>query len=213
MAKLQFNGCKVVVYGEVAGSIQGRIDTPLARRPRFADDAAWAAYARRLDAFGVHLKATYGLTLAYHHHMGAYVESPEDIDRLMTLTGADVGLLFDTGHAYYGGATDVAAALRRHLPRVVHVHCKDVRERVVRSARNDGWSFLTGVINGTFTVPGDGVIDFDAVLTLLHDAGYEGWLVVEAEQDPAVAPSYAYAKKGYETLRRIVDRLDAEAAR
>ena len=213
MAKLQFNDCKVVVYGEVAGSIQGRIDTPLAKRPRFADDAAWAAYARRLDAFGAHLKSTYGLTLAYHHHMGAYVESPEDVDHLMTLTGPDVGLLFDTGHAYYGGATDVAAALRRHLPRVVHVHCKDVREQVVRSARNDGWSFLTGVINGTFTVPGDGVIDFDAVLTLLHDAGYQGWLVVEAEQDPAVAPSYAYAKKGYETLRTIVDRLDARAAR
>ncbi len=91
---------------------------------------------------------------------------------------------------------------------MVHVHCKDVREQVVRSARNDGWSFLTGVINGTFTVPGDGVIDFDAVLTLLRDGGYEGWLVVEAEQDPAVAPSYEYAKKGYDTLRAIVDRLD-----
>ena len=212
MAKLQFNGCKVVVYGEVAGSIQGRIDTPLAKRPRFADDAAWTAYAKRLDAFGAHLKSTYGLTLAYHHHMGAYVESPEDIDRLMALTGRDVGLLFDTGHAYYGGATDVAAVLRRHLPRVVHVHCKDVRDQVVRSARNDGWSFLTGVINGTFTVPGDGVVDFDAVLTLLHGAGYQGWLVVEAEQDPAVAPSYAYAKKGYETLRRIVDRIDGKVA-
>jgi len=213
MAKLQFNGCKVVVYGEVAGSIQGRIDTPLAKRPRFADDVAWAAYAKRLDEFGAHLRATYGLTLAYHHHMGAYVESPEDIDRLMALTGRDVGLLFDTGHAYYGGATDVAALLRRHLPRVAHVHCKDVRAQVVRSARNDGWSFLTGVINGTFTVPGDGVIDFDAVLRLLHGGGYEGWLVVEAEQDPAVAPSYAYAKKGYETLRRIVDAIDAGSRR
>ena len=90
-----------------------------------------------------------------------------------------------------------------------------MRPQVVKSARNDGWSFLKGVINGTFTVPGDGAIDFDAVLTLLHDAGYEGWLVVEAEQDPAVAPSYAYAKKGYDTLRAIVDRLDGarEAAR
>jgi inosose dehydratase len=213
MAKLQFNGCKVVVYGEVAGSIQGRIDTPLAKRPRFADDAAWQGYAQRLDAFGAHLKATYGITLAYHHHMGAYVESPEDIDRLMALTGPDVGLLFDTGHAWFGGANDVTVPLARHLKRVVHVHCKDVRAQVVRSARNDGWSFLTGVINGTFTVPGDGVIDFDAVLRLLHDGGYEGWLVVEAEQDPAVAPSYAYAKKGYETLRAIVDRLDGDASR
>jgi len=213
MAKLQFNGCRVVVYGEVAGSIQGRIDTPLARRPQFADEAAWRAYAQRLDAFGAHLKATYGLTLAYHHHMGAYVESPADIDRLMALTGPDVGLLFDTGHAWYGGATDVPALLQRHLARVVHVHCKDVRPQVVQSARNDGWSFLTGVINGSFTVPGDGAIDFDAVLTLLHDAGYQGWLVVEAEQDPAVAPSYAYAKKGYATLRAIVDRLDAGPAK
>jgi inosose dehydratase len=213
MTKLQFNGCRVVVYGEVAGSIQGRIDTPLAKRPRFADDAAWQAYAKRLDAFGAYLKTTFGITLAYHHHMGAYVESPEDIDKLMALTGPDVGLLFDTGHAYYGGATDVAGQLKKHLSRVVHVHCKDVRAQVVRSARNDGWSFLTGVINGTFTVPGDGVIDFDAVLTLLHDGGYEGWLVVEAEQDPAVAPSYAYAKKGYETLKAIVDRLDARGAK
>ena len=213
MTKLQFNGCKVVVYGEVAGSIQGRIDTPLAKRPRLADAAAWQGYAQRLDAFGAHLKSTYGITLAYHHHMGAYVESPEDIDRLMSLTGPDVGLLFDTGHAWFGGATDVTVPLAKHLHRVVHVHCKDVRAQVVRSARNDGWSFLTGVMNGTFTVPGDGVIDFDAVLTMLHAGGYTGWLVVEAEQDPAVAPSYAYAKKGYNTLRAIVDRLDGDAAR
>ena len=208
MAKLQHNGCTVVVYGEVAGSIQGRIDTPLAKRPRFTTDAQWQAYAKKLNAFGAHLKATYGITLAYHHHMGAVVESPADIDRLMAETDpAAVGLLFDTGHAVYGGATDLVGLLTKHLKRVVHVHCKDVRPQVVAKARNDGWSFLTGVINGTFTVPSDGCIDFDAVLSTLHAGGYEGWLVVEAEQDPAVAPSYVYAKKGYETLKRIVDRL------
>jgi len=211
MAKLKFNGSRVVVYGEVAGSIQGRIDTPLARRPRFADEAAWVAYGRRLNAFGAHLKAEYGITLAYHHHMGAYVESPADVDHLMAVTGADVGLLFDTGHAFYGGAADPVALLKKHLGRVVHVHCKDVRASVVAQARNDGWSFLTGVINGTFTVPGDGVIDFESVLRTLHAGGYEGWLVVEAEQDPAVAPSYAYAKKGFQTLRGIVAGLDAGA--
>ena len=208
MSKLQFNGCKVVVYGEVAGSIQGDIDAALSRRPRFRTDAQWQAYARKLDAFGAHLQSRYGLTLAYHHHMGAYVESPADIDRLMAETDpAHVGLLFDTGHAYYGGAADAVALLKKHLPRVVHVHCKDVRPAAIAAARNDGWSFLTGVIHGTFTVPGDGVIDFDAVLAALHGSGYEGWLVVEAEQDPAVAPSYAYARQGYETLRRIVERL------
>ena len=208
MHKLRHNGCRVVVYGEVAGSIQGRIDTPLARRPRFSGDAAWQAYAKRLNAFGEHLQAAYGLTLAYHHHMGAYVESPQDIGRLMAETDpACVGLLFDTGHAFYGGAADPAALLKTHAERVVHVHCKDVRPAVIAQARNEGWSFLTGVLNGIFTVPGDGVIDYGAVLGILHAAGYQGWLVVEAEQDPAVAPSHVYAKKGYETLRRLVDAL------
>ena len=213
MNKLRHNGCRVVVYGEVAGSIQGQIDTPLAKRPRFITDAQWQGYGQRLNAFGEHLKAAYGITLAYHHHMGAYVEAPVDIDRLMAETDPQcVGLLFDTGHAFYGGAADPVALLKTHVARVVHVHCKDVRPQVIATARNDGWSFLTGVINGTFTVPGDGVIDFDAVLATLHAAGYEGWLVVEAEQDPAVAPSYLYAKKGYETLRRSVDRLGARVA-
>lgn len=209
LEKLRFNGVKVVVYGECAGTIQGQIDTPLNRRPHFADDAAWRAYADKLNAFGAHLQATYGITLAYHHHMGAYVESPEDVDRLMALTDPKhVGLLFDTGHAYFGGAADPVALLKRHVNRVVHVHCKDVRTSVIASARNDGWSFLQGVLNGTFTVPGDGAIDYDAVLGTLHAAGYQGWLVVEAEQDPAVAPSYAYAQTGFLTLRAAVNRLN-----
>jgi inosose dehydratase len=213
MSKLQAQGCKVVVYGEVAGSVQGQIDTPVAKRPRFTSDAQWKAYAQRLNAFGAHLKKTYGITLAYHHHMGAYVESPQDIDRLMAETNEDVGLLFDTGHAYFGGAADPLVPLKKHLGRIVHVHCKDVRADVIASARNRNWSFLNGVINGTFTVPGDGAIDFGAVLATLKAGGYEGWLVVEAEQDPAVAPSYQYAKKGHDTLRAIVDRLDAQTAK
>ena len=208
MEKLQYNGATVVVYGECAGTVQGQIDTPVGKRPTFRDAAAWQAYAERLNAFGQHLIDTYGLKLAYHHHMGAYVESPADIDQLMALTDpAKVFLLYDTGHAYFGGATDPLVPLKKHLARVVHVHCKDVRPAVITQARNDGWSFLTGVINGTFTVPGDGVIDYDAVLTTLKEAGYEGWLVVEAEQDPAVAPSYACAKKGHDTLRALVNRL------
>ncbi len=212
MCRLQYNDAKVVVYGECAGTIQGQIDTPLARRPRFASEALWQAYGQRLNDFGAHLKSSYGITLAYHHHMGAYVESPQDVDQLMAVTDpAQVGLLFDTGHAWYGGATDPVALLQRHVGRVVHVHCKDVRAEVVAQARNDGWSFLTGVLNGTFTVPGDGVIDFDAVLSTLHAADYAGWLVVEAEQDPAVAPSYRYAAMGYQHLRAIVDRISQQS--
>jgi inosose dehydratase len=189
------------------------MDTPLAKRPQFANDALWKAYAQRLNTFGAHLQKTYGITLAYHHHMGAYVESPDDVDRLMALTDpASVGLLYDTGHAYFGGATEPDLLLKKHVARVVHVHCKDVRPQVIAQARNDGWSFLSGVLNGTFTVPGDGVIDYDAILGALHAAGYQGWLVVEAEQDPALAPSYAYAQKGFQTLRSIVDRLNTTPA-
>jgi len=208
MSKLQYNGVKVVVYGECAGTVQGQIDTPVSKRPTFANDALWTAYAERLNAFGEHLLKTYGIKLAYHHHMGAYVESPADVDKLMALTDpAKVFLLFDTGHAYFGGAAEPVTLLQKHVKRVVHVHCKDVRASVIAQARNDSWSFLNGVINGTFTVPGDGSIDYKATLTVLRNAGYEGWLVVEAEQDPAVAPSYEYAKKGYETLRGLVDSL------
>ncbi|MFM2036422.1 MAG: myo-inosose-2 dehydratase [Pseudomonadota bacterium] len=208
MSKLQHNGVKVVVYGECAGTVQGQIDTPVGKRPTFANEPLWQAYAQRLNAFGQHLLDTYGIKLAYHHHMGAYVESPADMDKLMDLTDpSKVFLLFDTGHAYFGGALSPVDLLKKHIKRVVHVHCKDVRTSVIAKSRNDGWSFLTGVINGTFTVPGDGSIDFAAVLQALKDAGYEGWLVVEAEQDPAVAPSYQYAKKGYDTLRGLVNAL------
>jgi inosose dehydratase len=207
MRKLQFNGAKVVVYGECAGTVQGQIDTPVARRPRFSSEAQWQAYAERLNAFGAQLRSRYDIKLAYHHHMGAYVESPEDVDTLMRLTDADkVFLLFDTGHAYFGGAAKPNDLLKKHVQRVVHVHCKDVRTAVIDKARNERWSFLTGVINGVFTVPGDGSIDYREIFDTLHSAGYEGWLVVEAEQDPAVAPSYAYAKKGFETLHSLVSQ-------
>jgi inosose dehydratase len=202
-------GAKVMVYGEVADSIQGA-GAPLYQRPRFFRDAQWREYGERLDAFGAHL-LKHGVRLAYHHHMGAYVESPQDVDTLMAVTGPDVGLLFDSGHMAFGGG-DPATMLGKHVARVCHVHCKDVRPSVVKQARNGNWSFLQAVINGAFTVPGDGVIDFGALLAILARHGYQGWLVVEAEQDPAVAPSYAFAEKGYRHLRGIVDGLAARSA-
>src|SRR5215470_17869450 len=209
---LKYNGATVMVYGEVQDSIQGEFDTPLYKRPRFGSEPEWSAYAERLKEFGRYLLGQ-GIRLAYHHHMGAYCETPEDVDRLMHLTSEEVGLLFDTGHMAFGGAgpDGVVAMLERHLKRVCHVHCKDVRPSVIKLARNNGWSFLQSVLNGAFTVPGDGAIDFAAVLRTLARAGYSGWLVVEAEQDPAVAPSYEYAKKGYATLKGIVDDINARA--
>lgn len=199
-------GAKVMVYGEVADAIQGE-PKPLFQRPRFFTDAQWRGYGDKLTAFGGHLLES-GVRLGYHHHMGAYVESPVDVDRLMQVTGEEVSLLFDSGHAAFAGG-DAVQMLAKHVNRVCHVHCKDVRPNVVRLARNRNWSFLQSVLNGAFTVPGDGVVDFAALLAILRDRGYRGWLVVEAEQDPVVAPSYAYAEKGYRHLRDLVDSLNA----
>jgi inosose dehydratase len=199
------NGADVLVYGEVQDSIQGSPTVPLFKRPRFRELSAWRAYGERLTAFARHLLAR-GLRLAYHHHMGAYVEAAEDVDQLMGVTGPEVGLLVDTGHAAFAGA-DPAELVERHAARVCHVHCKDVRPAVLRLARNGAWSFPQSVLAGAFTVPGDGNVDFRSVLSALDRRGYRGWLVVEAEQDPAVAPSAAYAEKGYRHLAGLLAEL------
>ncbi|MEO8738796.1 MAG: myo-inosose-2 dehydratase [Casimicrobiaceae bacterium] len=199
------NGAKVMVYGEVADSIQGA-SAPLYQRPRFYTNEQWQGYADRLTAFARHT-LTHGVRVAYHHHMGAYVEIPDDVDRLMALVGDEVGLLFDSGHMTFAGG-DAAAMLAKHVRRVCHVHCKDVRPQVIRLARNGNWSFLQAVINGAFTVPGDGAIAFAPLLQLLYDNAYSGWLVVEAEQDPVVAPSYRYAEMGYRHLRDLVNAIE-----
>jgi len=199
------------VYGEVANAIQGRPD-PLYKRPRFLTDLEWQQYAERLTAFA-RFTLSHGVRLAYHHHMGAYVETPADVERLMALTGDEVGLLFDSGHIAFAGGDPVQVLeqlLETYPKRVCHVHCKDVRPAVVKMARNGNWSFLQAVINGAFTVPGDGTIDFGGLLRLLHRHGYAGWLVVEAEQDPAVAPSYQYAEMGYRHLAELVQAIGNE---
>lgn len=203
------NGATVMVYGEVADSIQGS-PRPLYQRPRFFSDDRWSEYARRLDTFAEYTLSK-GVRVAYHHHMGAYVETPSDVDKLMSLTGDSVGLLFDAGHITFAGG-DPLAVLDKHIGRVCHVHCKDVRPDIIKLARNRNWSFLDAVINGAFTVPGDGAVDFPSIIARLKRQGYRGWLVVEAEQDPVIATSYAYAEKGYKTLRALVDQSLQEAA-
>ena len=195
-------GANVLVYGEVADSIQGA-SAPLYKRPRFTSATQWRDYGRRITQFARHTLDR-GVRLAYHHHMGAYVETPDDVDRLIENTGDEVGLLFDSGHMTFAGG-DAVQMLAKHVGRVCHVHCKDVRPYVVRLARNRDWSFLEAVINGAFTVPGDGAVDFASLVDILRRNAYRGWLVVEAEQDPVVAPAYRYAERGYAHLSRLVN--------
>jgi inosose dehydratase len=194
-------GSAVMVFAETAGSTAGERGRPLSRRPRLSE-ADWPRFAERLTAVADHL-ARRGVRMAYHHHMGTVVESETEIDRLMRSTGESVGLLLDTGHLAYAGADPVAVA-KRHIARINHVHCKDVRADVLAAMRGDDRSFLDAVVEGVFTVPGDGAVDFAAVLGVLKTAGYQGWLVVEAEQDPAKAHPLTYARMGCRYLSGAV---------
>jgi myo-inosose-2 dehydratase len=191
-------GCAVLVYAETSGSIAGDRRHPLSGRPRLgASD--WHDFGARLTELADHLSAC-GIGLVYHHHMGTVIESEAEIDRLMAATGDTVGLLLDTGHAAYAGV-DPAPLIRRHADRIKHVHCKDVRRDVLARVRADDASFLDAILAGVFTVPGDGCIDFSGALAELAAADYNGWLVVEAEQDPEKAPPFAYARLGFTQLR------------
>ena len=205
---LAANGADVMVYGEVADSIQGA-RVPLYKRPRFFRDGQWREYGDKLTAFARYT-LKHGVRVAYHHHMGAYVETPADVDRLMAHVGDEVGLLFDSGHMTFAGG-DAVAMLEKHVARVCHVHCKDVRPAVIKLARNRNWSFLEAVINGAFTVPGDGAIHFESLLAILRRNHYRGRLVVEAEQDPAVAPAFRYAEIGFRHLRQIVANVGVQS--
>ena len=195
-------GCDVVVVAETTRCIHGERGTRLSQRPVMAPPD-WPRFAERLDELGERLRDA-GLALAYHHHMGTVVQTEDEVDRLMDSCDDAVSLLLDTGHLTFAGG-DPARAAARHAARVAHVHCKDVRRAVLASCLNRDSSFLDAVLDGVFTVPGDGSVDYAAVLAPIARAGYAGWLVVEAEQDPAVAPSAEYANMGYRNLRRLAD--------
>ncbi|MGF1627928.1 MAG: myo-inosose-2 dehydratase [Kiloniellaceae bacterium] len=196
LALLEALGAEVLVFAETTGAIHGDRGRPISSRPRLADDD-WTGFGKALTEVAEAVAAR-GLDLVYHHHMGTVVESAADINALMRATGPAVKLLLDSGHATFAGGDPVTLA-RSHRARIGHVHCKDLRRAVMRQALAEDWSFLDAVVAGVFTVPGDGCVDFQAVLDELP--GYAGWLVVEAEQDPETAPPAAYAKLGYDNLR------------
>ena len=196
-ALLAAMGCEVLVYAETSGSIAGDRHLPLSSRPRL-EDGRWRDFGARLTELAERMSRR-GIQLVYHHHKGTVIESEFEIDHLMTVTGDEVGLVLDTGHAAYAGV-DSAALIRRHADRIKHVHCKDVRRDVLARARAEDASFLDAILDGVFTVPGDGCVDFAGVLAELAAVDYNGWLVVEAEQDPATVPPLVYARFGLARL-------------
>jgi inosose dehydratase len=200
---LRAMGCAVMVFAETAGSVAGARQTPIRARPRLSE-AQWPVFLERLDRVARHLAAS-GVNMAFHHHMGTVIETADDVDRMLAGTSDAVGLLLDTGHFTFAG-DDPLAVLSRHAARINHVHCKDVRLDVLASMRAADASFLDAVLAGVFTVPGDGGVAFAPILARLAESGYRGWLVVEAEQDPAKAHPLTYATIGRRNLAGLARR-------
>ena len=194
-------GAPVIVYGETARSIQALQEVPLASRVRL-DEAQLKVYAKKLDALAQHCSDA-GVPLVFHHHKGTVIETASEIDALMAATDREVvHLLFDTGHMLFAGDAPLPV-LKRHARRVKHFHAKDLRASVLRGVDETRDSFLDCVERGIFTVPSDGMIDYAPLFAVLAEAEFRGWLVVEAEQDPAKAEPYAYALKGFEHLHAL----------
>ena len=195
-------GADRINVSEQSYSIPGQMDTPslTGGHRHIMNDQEWERFYDGLNGLG-RMAASRGFKLCFHHHMGTVVQTAEETDRMMANTDPNyVFLCYDTGHFTFAGE-DPLAMLRKYVNRVGHVHLKDMRLSVVEQARKENWSFLQAVRNGAFTVPGDGDVDFDPVFQVLSEAGYEGWLLVEAEQDPAKADPLEYAQKARAYIR------------
>ncbi len=201
---LRAMGCKVVVVSETINStIHNQINTGVSDK-KIMTEEEWQRFTSRLDKLAALMKEI-NMPLTYHAHIGTVIETEEEIDRMMAEC-PNVNLLYDTGHLSYAGA-DPLEVLNRYINRINHIHLKDVRQEVIRKVRSENKSFLSGVMDGSFTVPSDGDIDFDSILRAVFASSYEGWFVVEAEQDPAKAPAKEYAQKAHNYLTSMISNV------
>jgi inosose dehydratase len=198
-------GAPCIVYGETARSVQGERHTPLAQKPKLTE-AEMAVYGRKVSDFADWC-ALEGMPLSYHHHMAAAVETEPELDLFMK--HSSVPLLFDAGHMAFAGG-DNLRVINNHHARITHVHTKDVRQQVIDGIDRNRESFLDAVVKGAFTVPGDGSLDFETIVKALAAKSYEGWFVVEAEQDPVANPPLEMAKMGHKELLRVMAAAEYE---
>ncbi|MGI9503127.1 MAG: myo-inosose-2 dehydratase [Geminicoccaceae bacterium] len=194
-------GAPCIIYGETVGTIQGDRSAPLNTKRKLSEDEI-KVYGRKMTAFA-EWSTDQGMPISYHHHMAAVIETEAELDLLMAHSGAGLPLLFDAGHMAFAGG-DVLGVIDKHHARMTHIHTKDVRQSVIDGLDRTRESFLDAVVKGAFTVPGDGSLDFEMIVKKLASYGYEGWFVVEAEQDPAVSPPFEMAKTGHKELLRVM---------
>ncbi len=196
LALLKAMGSEVFVFAETSNAVHGNRAVPLSGTPQLAD---WSTFGARMTDVADYI-AGEGLRFAYHHHLGTVVETGADVAAFIGATGASVGLTLDTGHAALGGV-DALSLVRDYPERIAHVHCKDVRWDTFKASRASGASFLDGVLAGMFTVPGDGGINYAPLMRALKEMRYSGWIILEAEQDPARADPRTYAELGLRHLQ------------
>ena len=196
-----FKDCKspCMVFAEVTNSVQGDPKTPLSKKPKLSEDE-WKLLISRINEISK-MMIDENMPLAYHHHMGTVIETEEETRRLIESTSDSVKLLIDTGHMLFAGGNSIKLT-EDFMERIIHVHCKDIRKDVLEKSLKNDSTFRQAFLDGAFTVPGDGCIDYKPFLTVLKNRNYEGWLVVEAEQDPAKANPFEYAKIGYNYLSK-----------
>lgn len=194
-------GAKVIGCSEQGHSIQGLDKSIFDGKPVFTE-SEWDKLIRGYNKLAV-LAEEKGMKVSLHHHMGTGIQTPAEIDRFMQETNENVYLLYDTGHIYFseGNQQAVDDLIDKYISRIVHIHLKDIREDVYKRAKRENWSFLDGVKQGVFTIPGDGIINFEHVFSVVEKSGYSGWLVVEAEQDPFKANPFEYAKNARSFIR------------
>lgn len=200
-----FKDCNApcVVFAEVSGSIQGDPKRKLSSRPQMNNDE-WKSFNDKLSDMGKYLEDQ-GMPLAYHHHMGTVIETEDDTIRLLENTNDSVKLTLDTGHMLFAKGNS-KKILENFSERLIHMHCKDIRKNILEKSLKQDLSFRGAFLEGAFTVPGDGCIDYKPLFDILKKKNYSGWLVVEAEQDPSKANPFEFAKIGYNYLTKTLDK-------
>lgn len=200
-----FKDCNApcMVFAEVSGSIQGDPKRKLSSRPQMNNDE-WKSFNDKLSDMGKYLEDQ-GMPLAYHHHMGTVIETEDDTIRLLENTNDSVKLTLDTGHMLFAKGNS-KKILENFSERLIHMHCKDIRKNVLEKSLKQDLSFRGAFLEGAFTVPGDGCIDYKPLFDILKKKNYSGWLVVEAEQDPSKANPFEFAKIGYSYLTKTLDK-------
>ena len=204
---LKMVNADVFVFADVSGSIQGDQSRKLSTRPNM-ENAEFVEYCKKINEISNRLNDE-GIPMSYHEHMGTIIQTENDIDRFMDNTNDNTFLLYDTGHLLFAKA-NYERVLKNYVTKINHVHCKDIRKNILEKSLQNDLSFRDSFLDGVFTVPGDGCIDYEPLFKTLYENNYEKWLIIEAEQDPKKANPLEYAKIGHNYLFNCLTKINYE---